>query len=173
MIRSFNAKSPEALQAMLLDIEHYCNAWGLKINTAKTKTMIFEKGRHTSYNFYLNNTKLEGVKSFKYLGVCFFKNGNWHRTQNCIADHASFALHNLFSLFEHVEISISQKCKLFDALVGSILNYSSEIWGGNEAKDVELVHNKFCRKILHVRQSTNLIVYMVNLDVYHLTLYEK
>ena len=45
------AKSPEALQAMLLDIEHYCNAWGLKINTAKTKTMIFEKGRHTSYDF--------------------------------------------------------------------------------------------------------------------------
>ena len=37
------AKSPETLQAMLLDIEYYCNAWGLKINTAKTKTMIFEK----------------------------------------------------------------------------------------------------------------------------------
>ena len=86
----------------------------------------------------------------------FFKNGNWHRTQKCIADHASFALHNLFSLFTHVEISIYRKCKLFDALVGSILNYSSEIWGGHEAKDVELVHNKFCRKILHVRQSTNL-----------------
>ena len=150
------AKSPEALQAMLLDIEHYCNVWGLKINTAKTKTMIFEKGRHTSYAFYLNNTKLEVVKSFKYLGVYFFKNGNWHRTQKCIADHASFALHNLFSLFTHVEISISQKCKLFDALVGSILNYSSEIWGGHEAKDVELVHNKFCRKNLFVRQSTNL-----------------
>ena len=68
------AKSPEALQAMLLDIEHYCNAWGLKMNTAKTKTMIFEKGRHASYDFYLNNTKLEVVKSFKYLGVYFFKN---------------------------------------------------------------------------------------------------
>ena len=31
------AKSPETLQAMLLDIEYYCNAWGLKINTAKNK----------------------------------------------------------------------------------------------------------------------------------------
>ena len=70
------AKSPETLQAMLLDIEYYCNAWGLKINTAKTKTMIFEKGRHTSYDFYLNNTKFEVVTWFKYLGVYFFKNGN-------------------------------------------------------------------------------------------------
>ena len=66
------AKSPEALQAMLLDLENYCNIWGLKINTTKTKTMIFEKGRHTSYDFYLNNTKLEIVTTFKYLGVYFF-----------------------------------------------------------------------------------------------------
>ena len=28
------AKSPEALQTMLLDIEHYCNTWDLKINTS-------------------------------------------------------------------------------------------------------------------------------------------
>ena len=141
---------------MLLNLDNYCNFWGLKINTTKTKTMIFEKGRHTSYDFYLNNTKLEVVTTFKYLGVYFFKNGNWHRTQKSIADHASYALHNLFSLFTQIEISVTQKCNLFDALVGSVLNYSSEIWGGHEAKDVELIHNKFCRKVLCVRQSTNL-----------------
>ena len=150
------AKSPETLQAMLLDIENYCRTWGLKINTIKTKCMIFEKGRHTSYDFYLNNTKLEVVTSFKYLGVYFFKNGNWYRTQKCIADHASFALHNLFSLFSQVDISTYQKCKLFDVLVGTVLNYSSEIWGGHDAKGIELIHTKFCRKILYVRQSTNL-----------------
>ena len=49
-----------------------------------------------------------------------------------------------------------KKCKLFDVLVGSVLNYCSDIWGGHEAKDIELVHNKFCRKVLYVRQSTNL-----------------
>ena len=150
------AKSPQTLQAMLLDLENYCNFLGLKINTTKTKTMIFEKGRHTSYDFYLNNTKLEVVTTFKYLGVYFFKNGHWHRTQKSIADHASYARHNLFSLFTQIEISVTQKCNLFDALVGSVLNYSSEIWGGHEAKDIELIDNKFCRKVLCVRQSTNL-----------------
>ena len=35
------AKSPQTLQAMLLDLEHNCNFWDLKINTTKTKTMIF------------------------------------------------------------------------------------------------------------------------------------
>ena len=39
------ARSPEVLQSILNDIESYCTTWGLKINTVKTKAMIFEKGR--------------------------------------------------------------------------------------------------------------------------------
>ena len=46
------AKSAESLQSMLNDIENYCNIWGLKINTSKTKVMIFEKGRHTQKDFF-------------------------------------------------------------------------------------------------------------------------
>lgn len=150
------ARSPEVLQSILNDIESYCTTWGLKINTVKTKAMIFEKGRHTSFDFYLNNTKLDIVTSFKYLGIHFFKNGNWFRSQKRIAEHASYALHNLFSLFTQVELPISEKCRLFDTLVSSILNYSAEVWGAYEAKDVELIHTKFCRWILNVKKSTNL-----------------
>ena len=150
------SKSPEGLQSILNDLELYCRTWGLNINISKTKVMIFEKGRHTTYGFYLNNKKLELVTSFKYLGIHFFKNGNWFRTQKRIAEHASYALHNLFALFNQIELSISEKCRLFDTLVGSILNYSAEVIGLYEAKDIELIHTKFCRWILHVRKSTNL-----------------
>ena len=123
------AKSPTVLQSMLNDIELYCGTWGLKINTAKMKAMIFEKGRYTIYDFYLlNNIKLEVVTSFKYLGIHSFKNGNWFRTQKRLAQHASYALHNLFSIFNQRELLDSHKCKLFDILVGSILNYGSEVW---------------------------------------------
>ena len=52
------AKSPQALQSLLDDIELYCRTWGLKINTSKTKTMIFEKGRHSTYDLYLYDVKL-------------------------------------------------------------------------------------------------------------------
>ena len=84
------AKSPEVLQSLKNDIETYCVTWGLKINTTKTKAMIFEKGRNTTYNFYLNHTKLEIVSSLKYLGIHFFKNGNWFRIQKRLAAHASY-----------------------------------------------------------------------------------
>ena len=41
-------------------------------------------------------------------------------------------------------------------MVGSALNYSAEVWGNNEAEDIEILHTKFCRWILQVRKMTNL-----------------
>ena len=135
--------------------------------------MIFERGRHTHHDFILNNSIIEVVESFKYLGIHFFKNGNWNRTQKRLANHASFALHNLFSLFNQVELPISQKCKLFDALITSILNYSSEVWGMHEAKDIELLHTKFCRRILGVKKSTNLVALYGELGRFPLIIVRK
>ena len=82
--------------------------------------------------------------------------GNWNRSQKCIAKHASFALYNVFTILNSVELPISQQCSLFDTLVGSILNFGSEIWGFHEATDIELIHTKFLRVILGVKKSTNL-----------------
>lgn len=41
-------------------------------------------------------------------------------------------------------------------MVGSILNFGSEIWGMHEATDIELLHTKFLRRVLCVKRSTNL-----------------
>ena len=150
------ASSPQTLQSLLNDIENYCRIWGLKINTSKTKAMIFEKGKRTHYDFLIYNNVLELVDSFKYLGITLFKNGNWYRSQKTIAQHASFALYNLFTIFKNVELPVNQKCKLFDTLVGLILNFGSEIWGIHAASDIELIHTKFLRRVLGVKKSTNL-----------------
>ena len=65
-------------------------------------------------------------------------------------------MHNLFIACNQLELPISQKCQLFDALVSPILNYAAEVWGYHKGPDVEKIHNKFCRKILCVRKSTNI-----------------
>jgi len=75
------AKSPTALQSMINDLVNYCDTWGLTINTQKTKVMIFEKGRPARHDFYIYNTAIEAVNAFKYLGINFFKNGSWYRSQ--------------------------------------------------------------------------------------------
>ena len=150
------AKSPETLQSLLTDLENYYQLWGLKINKSKTKAMIFEKGRHTQYNFHIYNETIELVDSFKYLGITLFKNGNWYRTQKCISQHAAFALYNLFTILRDVELPIQQKIKLFDTLVAPILNFGAELWGMHSASDIELIYTKFLRFILRVKKSTNL-----------------
>ena len=88
--------------------------------------------------------------------MTLFKNGNWFRSQKCLSKHASFALHNLFTVLNNIELPLLQQCALFDSLVASILNFGSELWGFHEATDVEMIHTKFLRRILSVKKSTNL-----------------
>ena len=49
--------------------------WNLRVNTKKTKIMIFENGRHTTYNFIYGNVVLDIVTSFECLGMYVFTNG--------------------------------------------------------------------------------------------------
>jgi len=49
----------------------------------------------------------------------------------------------------------SQKVALFDSLVTPILNYGAEILEHNDSLEIELVHTKFCRKLLCVKRSKN------------------
>ena len=135
----FFSKSHVYLQDMLNKLHEYSQTWDLEVNTSKTKIMIFEKGRPTSTEFYNNNTYLENVENFKYLGVKFYNNGCWNRTQKCLSEYGSFALHNLYRLFQDVKMCTKEKFKLFDTFVGPVLSYACEVWGFHGAPPIENV----------------------------------
>jgi hypothetical protein len=119
----------------------------LKLNVSKTKVMIFENGRHTSNDFFLYNTRIEIVESFKYLGVYIFKNGNWNRIQRYISQHASYPLHNLFIVCNQLELPVSQMISLFESIVLATFNYTAEVlW--TSCWYIEMIHTKFCRRLL-------------------------
>ncbi|MEW8545054.1 MAG: reverse transcriptase family protein [Candidatus Thiodiazotropha sp.] len=150
------SKSPDALQRMLDKLHSYSTSWDLTVNTEKTKIMIFENGRKTLKTFHFGDIVLDVVDSFKYLGITFYKNGNWNRSQKYIAEHGSYALHNLYRILANISLNIPEKFKLFDSLVGSVLSYASEIWGYHQGIDIERIHTRFCRSVLGVKRSTNL-----------------
>ena len=153
----FFSKSAQTLQNMLNKLHSYSNEWGLKINTDKTKLMIFEKGFPSEdVHIYYDDIELEVVDSFKYLGIMFYKNGSWNRTQKCLAEYGSFALYNIYKLFQDMHLNVNEKFKLFDCLVSSVLGYAGEVWGFHGAPDIERLHKQFCRSILGVKKSTNL-----------------
>ena len=153
----FFSKSAQTLQNMLNKLHSYSNEWGLKINTDKSKIMIFDKAFPSEdVHIYYSDIELEVVDNFKYLGIMFYKNGSWNRTQKCLAEYGSFALYNLYKLFQDMHLNVNEKFKLFDCLVSSVLGYAGEVWGFHGAPDIERLHKQFCRSILGVKKSTNL-----------------
>ena len=45
----------------------------------------------------------------------------------------NIALHNLFIVMNQLELTVAEKLRLFDSLVGSVLNYNASVLGYHEA----------------------------------------
>ena len=115
------SKSHQSLQLKLNKLKEYSSFWKLNVNTQKTKVVIFEKGRATNLQFYYDNQE--------YLKATFYKNGHWFRTQKCIAEYRTYALHSLYKTLSNIELPISEQFILFDSLVGSVFSYAAEVCG--------------------------------------------
>jgi len=64
---------------------------------------------------------------------------------------SSYSLFNLFKVFNHAAFSLEKKLQLFDSLVGSILNFGSQVWGYHNAPDIENVHTRFLKRLMNVK----------------------
>ena len=54
----------------------------LTVNQQKSKVLIFSKWKFPNYSFELNNSTLEIVKIYKYLGILFSKNNSFLATKS-------------------------------------------------------------------------------------------
>jgi hypothetical protein len=151
------ANNPRDLQSSLDMLCVYCNKWKLKVNTAKTKVMIFKKGGRLqeNLNFYFNDSIVEIVNKFSYLGIVLTTGGSFMEAQDTLAGQALKAIYKMDKyLYKFTDISVKHKVELFDKLILPILNYGSEIWGFNQGKSVERIHMHFCKRILGVKKNT-------------------
>ena len=139
--------SPTSRQSMLNDIETYCTSWGLKINVAKTKVLIFKKSsRPTHCNFYLYNGTLEIGAPLNIWVYISLKMETGIGRKSVLPNMLPKQCTVVFPVFHQYEFKTSDKCKLLDALVSPVLTYTSDIWGMNMAKDTEEIDSKTKRK---------------------------
>jgi hypothetical protein len=153
------SESEEGLNKLLEGLNAYSIENQLKVNTDKTKCMIFNKtGRLIRRNFYLGTSRLENVKSYKYLGLIITPSGEITSALKDLRSRALkayMALKNKLGMFfkENVDDTI----KLFDALVKPILTYGSDFWGCLKLpknNPIENLHMQFCRQVLGVQKNT-------------------
>ena len=150
------------LQNSLNNLKVYCDTWGLTVNTLKTKVMVFRKRGQSQPNeqWTYGDENIELVDEFSYLGVLLRYNGLFKQHQQLVCGKALKAMGALFNNTNEFHFKPKVMCQLFDAFVGSTLNYGSEIAGFCSQKEVERLHLRFCKRILGVKlSSSNLAVY--------------
>lgn len=150
--------SVAGLQRKFNILSKYCKKWNMKVNLDKTKVVVFKNGGHLSSRekwSYDGNT-VSTVNCYKYLGLIFSCRLKWGKACKTLAQQASKALNMVKSCL----VKLGRRdpvvaFKLFDAMITPILFYGAELWGTHYQKDIETVHQKFCKWLLCTGNTTN------------------
>ena len=175
------SESPVGLQNSMNSLQLYCKTWKLRVNTSKTKVIIFNSRSSAGYNFKIGQHAIEMVKQYCYLGVTVHQSGNFKMAWEILVNKgakAYAALHNVFNIYHGCPVKIM--LKLIEALVEPVMLYCCEIWGGYMVKKMTNLENLFfnfslpfqklfirmCKQILGVRKNSCNVSVMAELGVY-------
>ena len=145
------AKSEQGLQDKLNKLEKYCEINKLTVNTDKTQCMIFNKtGRLLkNHEFTYNNTVLECVREYKYLGFLVTSSGEIRSGLEDLRIRAMRAFAKMKkALGVHFRLNINNSIHIFNYLIRPILLYCSDFWGclkQPKNNPVENLFMSFCR----------------------------
>ena len=154
------SETEEGLQCMLNHLSEYTKINGMKINSDKTKSMIFNKsGKIFRRTFTVGNERIFTTSSYKYLGFLVTPSGEIFSGLKNLKDRALKAYYKLkktmgtyFRLYPIVTLH------LFDTLIKPILLYNSDFWGCLKLPSnnpIENTHMRFSKDLLGVQRQTN------------------
>ncbi|MEW8548549.1 MAG: reverse transcriptase family protein, partial [Candidatus Thiodiazotropha sp.] len=144
----------ESFQHSLNIFYEYSNLWKLDINFSKSKIMIFGSRNDDRFQFKLGDNVLSITNEFKYLGIIFTKSRSFYTAMKHNIDQAKKAMHLLYKRVRNLNLPIDLQIQLFDHTILPIMLYGCEIWGFQNTKLLENLHNDFLKNILSLRKST-------------------
>ena len=143
------------LQCALEGLYNYCNEWDLKVNTLKTKVVIFSKGKiRKKPVFKFGNETVQIVDDYVYLGCIFNYNGRYTKAINERVNQGRRAMFGLLSKKNQLNLPLDITCELFDTLVTPVLLYACEVWGFENINAIETLHVKFCKMLLKINKTS-------------------
>ena len=149
------AESADELQNALHALKNYCCEWDLKINTSKTKIVIFSRGTVKKYpKFYIGPEEVDVVSEYTYLGVVFSCNGSFTKACKKQVVQAKKAMFGLLEKARILKLPIDITLDLFDKMILPVLTYGCEVWGISNLREVEIFHRKFMRILLNTYNFT-------------------
>ena len=172
------SQSRPGLQNCLNKLHQFTETKGLTISIDKSKTIIFNTtGKREKESFTLNETKLESVQSFCYLGFEVKASGTVTHALNTMHDKANKAMRPLLCAISKFNIPVKTSISLFHALIAPIILYGAENWStlsekklhsltldsafdNNNKSKVNTIHKKFLKYILGIHRSSPTLAVM-------------
>ena len=120
-----------SLQTEIDSICTWMHKNSLSLNTSKSKYMIFSLSRHSVFDslplLYLNQSPIDRVFSYKYLGLIFTPTLSWSKHISFIIKKARKVLGLIYRNFYRHSFT-ETILHLYVTLVRPILEYASSIW---------------------------------------------
>ena len=155
--------TPIGLQTKLNLLFTQSSRLGLEVNLDKSKIIVFRKGGRLSKHehWHYNNTNVEIVNSYNYLGVNFTTKLSFTNFSTSLitkSKNASYCILRSLRTLQCTNINVF--CKLFDSKVLPILTYGGELYGIVENVNSEKVHTNILKQFLNVSSHcSNTILY--------------
>ena len=140
-------------QSHLDRIADWTNSAKMKLNTDKSKYMVFNYTRNHQFStrLYLENQVLEQVKETRLLGLIINDDLSWHANTQALIKKANarmLILHNLSSFALPIEDMIN----IYVLYIRSVVEYSSVVWHSSltqeDSNSLERVQKTALRIIL-------------------------
>lgn len=157
------AERAQDLKEMMGRMKKYLEGKELVLNAEKSKILMFKRGRSAKKKeeWKWGEEDIEEVKSFKYLGYNFQKNGGTETHVRETVKKAMMAMRQTWGIGERkFKNNFERRIKIFECLVKSIILYAAEVWGWAEAEKIERVQVKYIKWILGLDFNTPTYIVM-------------
>ena len=132
---------------------------GMTVNTNKTKVMIIKFKKDTYTNFVYDNSNLEELSSYKYLGIDIHHKLNWNYSIEKMINVGWKAYFGLENNCKAANLVMWDKKKLlFETLVTLVILYGCEVWGCSISREswrkIEQIQKCFITYNLKIKNNT-------------------
>ena len=153
------ARCPFDIDKKLRLLNNLCSTMGMSVNTDKTKVMIIKSKKDTYANFMYDNSNLEEVSSYKYLGIDIHHKLNWNYIIHKRINGGLKAYFGLESNCKTTNLVVWDRKKfLFETLVTPVILYGCEVWGCSISREswrkIEQIHKCFITYNFKIKSNT-------------------
>eukprot|EP00253_Pinus_taeda_P016131 PITA_16131 len=152
-------RCPSDLDKQLILLKDFCSTMGMIVNTDKTKVMIIKSKKDTYANFMYDNSNLEEVSSYKYLGIDIHHKLNWNYSIDKRINEGCKAYFGLENNCKTTNLVMWDRIKfLFETLVTPVILYGCEVWGCSISREswrkIEQIQKRFITYNLKIKRNT-------------------